>query len=81
MLASKSSLIGAADPKRVASAKEAKAQARKEKYLVDDGKTMEDKWARLLAESSGAEVSKESSLEAKTTATPSGKTSRRGKKA
>lgn len=76
-------MIGAADPKRVASAKEAKAKARKEKYIVDDGKTSDDKWASLLAESSGVKVdaSEDSGVEAKTTATPSGRGKRRGKKA
>jgi signal peptidase complex subunit 2 len=83
MLATKSPIIGAADPKRVASAKAAKAQARKEKYAVDDGKTLDDKWASLLAESSGvtADVSEDSGVEAKTTSTSGGKAKRRGKKA
>lgn len=83
LLATKSSLIGAADPKRVESAKAAKAQARKEKYVVDDGKTMDDKWASLLNESSGIklDVGEDSGVEAKTTATPSGRGKRRAKKA
>ena len=83
MLATKSPIIGAADPKSVAAAKAAKAQARKEKYAVDDGKTIDDKWASLLAESSGikVDVSEESGVEAKTTATPIGKAKRRAKKA
>jgi signal peptidase complex subunit 2 len=83
MLASRSSLIGAADPKRVASAKEGKAKARKEKYTVDDGKTMDDKWTSLLAESSGIKVdaSEDTGVEVGTPATPSGRGKRRGKKA
>jgi len=65
MLATKSTLIGAADPKRVASAKERKTKERKEKYGVDDGKSMDEKLAALIRESN---VDGESEPDAKTTA-------------
>lgn len=48
MLASNVTLVGKVDPKRVVSKKEKTEQ-------VDDGKTMDEKWANLLAESTGVE--------------------------
>ena len=50
MLASNVALIGKVDPKRVVSKKEKTVQ-------VDDGKSMDEKWASLLAESTGVEAS------------------------
>lgn len=50
MLASNIALVGKVDPKRVVSKKE-------KIELVDDGKSMDEKWASLLAESTGAEAS------------------------
>ena len=70
MFASNVEAIGGVDTKNV---------VKKEKKLkapVDDGKTMDEKWASLLAESSGP-----APVVAETTATPSKGTKRRGKKA
>ena len=69
MFASNVTIIGLADPKRVVK-KEKKAP-------VDDGKTMDEKWASLLAESSGAAEIEE----ANTTGTPAKSGKKRGKKA
>jgi signal peptidase complex subunit 2 len=63
-------IVGEADPKRVV---EEKKKIVIEKP-VDDGRSMDDKWASLLEESSGV-------AEAETTATPGKGTKRRAKKA
>ena len=69
IFASNVALIGEADPKRVV---ESKKKGRGVKG--EESKSMDDKWASLLAESAG-------DAEAETTATPSKGTKRRGKKA
>lgn len=71
MFASNVEVIGKADPKRVV-----KKDKKKIAAPVDDGKSMDEKWASLLAESSGT-----STVEAETTATPGKGTKRRGRKA
>jgi signal peptidase complex subunit 2 len=68
MFASNISVIGEADPERV-------VQEKKKAVRIEDGKSNDEKWAALLAESSG-EVSGTSTA----TATP-GKGKKRGKKA
>jgi signal peptidase complex subunit 2 len=72
MLASHVPMIAAADPKA--------AERKKKKVVekVDDGKSMEEKWASLLAESEGVDGNAD---EAVSTATPAAKGKRRAKKA
>lgn len=72
MFASNVEVIGVADPTNVVK------KEKKVKAPVDDGKTMDQKWASLLAESSGVSPVK---VEAETTATQGKGTKRRGKKA
>jgi len=87
MLAVNSAIIGEADPKRVAAAQakifakreEAKEQRKKQRHAADDGKSMDEKWMALLAESGDGVVLGEE--EGKSTATPSKGGKRRGKKA
>lgn len=50
MLASNVPLVGKADPKSVVETK------KKVVRVEDEGKSMEDKWASLLAESSGVSL-------------------------
>jgi hypothetical protein len=73
MFASNVEVIGKADPKRVV-----KKEKKKIAAPVDDGKTMDEKWASLLAESSGVNPV---TAEAESTATPAKGTKRRGRKA
>lgn len=68
MLASNVPLIGKADPKSVVDTKKNVAR------VEDEGKSMEDKWASLLAESSGV------SLDDLSGATPSKPGKKRSKK-
>jgi signal peptidase complex subunit 2 len=70
MFASNVEVIGKVDSKNVVK-KEQKIKA-----PVDDGKTMDEKWASLLAESSGG-----APVAAETTATPGKGTKKRGRKA
>jgi signal peptidase complex subunit 2 len=70
MFASNVEIIGKSDTKNVVK------REKKIKATVDDGKTMDEKWTSLLAESSGS-----APVEAETTATPGKSTKRRGKKA
>jgi signal peptidase complex subunit 2 len=72
MFASNVEVIGKADPKNVVK------KEKKVKAPVDDGKTMDEKWASLLAESSGVSPAP---IGAESTATPGKGTKRRGKKA
>lgn len=71
MFASKVEVIGRVDTKNVVK------KEKKVKAPVDDGKTMDEKWASLLAESSGASPS----VVTESTATPAKGTKRRGKRA
>ena len=70
MFASNVEVIGKVDLKNVMK------KEKKIKAPVEDGKTMDEKWANLLAESSGS-----APVEADTTATPGKSSKRRGKKA
>ena len=72
MFASNVEVIGKADPKRIVTKKE------KIKAPVDNGKSMDEKWASLLAESSGVNTA---TVEAESMATPGKGTKRRGRKA
>ena len=72
MFASNVEVIGLADPKR------AVRKEKKTKAPVDDGKTMDQKWASLLEESSDLNPV---AAEAESTATPGKGTKRRGRKA
>ena len=71
MFASNVEVIGMVDTKNVV------RKEKKVKAPVDDGKTMDEKWASLLAESSGAIPA----VVVESTATPAKGTKRRGKKA
>ena len=69
MFASNVEVIGKVDSKNVIK------KEKKIKAPVDDGKSMDEKWASLLAESSGSPA-----VAAETTATPGKGTKKRGKK-
>jgi signal peptidase complex subunit 2 len=71
MLASGVKLVGEADPTKVLEGK------KKEKKVVESNMSMDDKWASLLAESSGVDLD---DMAASPAATPGGK-KKRGKKA
>lgn len=71
MLAGSVPVIGKADPKN--------AVPKKEKEKVVDNRSMDEKWASLLAESAGTDVA-ETNGTSSSTATP-GKGKKRGKKA
>ncbi|KAH6670612.1 putative signal peptidase complex subunit SPC2 [Halenospora varia] len=70
MLAQSVEVIGKADPKN------AVKEGEKPKPVVEDNRTMDEKWASLLAESEGADATNGSS-----TATPAKGGKKRGKKA
>lgn len=72
MFASNVAVIGKADPKRIVT------KEKKTKAPVDDGKSMDEKWASLLAESSGVNTV---IVEAESMATPGKGAKRRGRKA
>jgi signal peptidase complex subunit 2 len=75
MLAGSVAVIGKADPKNAVPLKKEK------KEKVEDNRSMDEKWASLLAESEGSvAVEAESNGASTSTATP-GKGKRRGKKA
>jgi signal peptidase complex subunit 2 len=71
MLASGVKLVGEADPTKVVEGK------KKEKKTGESNMSMDDKWASLLAESSGVDLD---GMAASPAATPGGK-KKRGKKA
>ena len=71
MFASNVTVIGAADPGRV-------VEKKKKPANIEDGKNMDEKWASLLAESSGVTLDDLGS--ASSSATPAKGGKRRGKK-
>ncbi|RDL38380.1 Uncharacterized protein BP5553_02720 [Venustampulla echinocandica] len=75
MLAGSVDVIGRADPKNAKAANEGKPE---KKPKVEDNRSMDDKWASLLAESSGT---REQDSSAASTATPGKGGKKRGKKA